>query len=812
MIEATQFPCEHRDDICLKTEEGNFRFQSISENIIRCEYTTAEDFVAISPIGVESVAIPLLSAREDIDKYIVSAGSLKVEINKKDSRFTWIGPRGEKLLQEGDKELTETPVVFYTLDGEEPVIRRVKTVDGERNFIENLHPIQERLAFKAKLNFEFEEDESIHGFGQAEEGIFNYRGHTQYLYQHNMRTPIPFFISSKGYGILVDCGCLMTFNDDERGSYLHLENVEQLDYYFITGEKMDDIITGFRMLTGKAALLPKWSYGYIQSKERYENQDELVFTATRYRDLNVGLDCVVQDWKTWKDDEWGCKRVDRERFPDLNAMSEKLNELNVHSMVSIWPNINSGTVDHDEMKEKGYLLQDMSTYDAFNEEARRLYWEQCEHDLFSGGFDAWWCDSTEPFSGPDWSGKYMREPWERFELVGREHEKFLGQQRANLYSLYHARGIFENQRTSNPDKRVLNLTRSGYAGIQKYGTMLWSGDVSASWDTLRKQVVEGLNMAFSGMPWWTLDIGGFFVVNKNWEKRGCGCNNDPSPKWFWHGEYEEGVDDLAYRELYVRWLELGVFLPMFRSHGTDAAREIWNFGVPGEVFYDSIAKNIALRYSLMPYIYSIAGNVFLRDGLMIRPLIFDFPRDDRAKNVDNEYMFGPSLLVCPVTHPMFFGKNSTMMGTANTTVSCYLPAGCAWYDLYTQERFYGGCEVTVNSSLDRIPVFVRAGSIIPREKELSYASEEVKTPLEFHIYPGANGSFDYYEDGGDDYAYEDGICNDILLSWDDDRSELTVGASSYIFPGSLKGRKCVAIMGNRRKEFTYMGREITVSV
>ena len=214
----------------------------------------------------------------------------------------------------------------------------------------------------------------------------------------------------------------------------------------------------------------------------------------------------------------------------------------------------------------------------------------------------------------------------------------------------------------------------------------------------------------------------------------------------------------------------------------------------------------------MPYIYSVAGNVFLRDGSMIRPLIFDFPRDDKAIRVDNEYMFGPSLLVCPVTEPMFFGKNSSILATANTTVRCYLPAGCAWYDLYTHERFYGGVEVTVNSALDRIPVFVRAGSIIPREKELSYACEEAKTPLEFHIYPGANGSFNFYEDSGDDYSYEDGVLNDILLSWDDDRGELTVGASSNIFPGSLKGRKCVAVLGTRRKEFTYMGRDITVSV
>ena len=253
------------------------------------------------------------------------------------------------------------------------------------------------------------------------------------------------------------------------------------------------------------------------------------------------------------------------------------------------------------------MLDDMSTYDAFDAEAREIYWQQAKAVLFDGGFDAWWCDSTEPFSGPDWGGEQKREPWERFQLVGGEHKRFLDPERANLYALAHARGIYENQRRETEEKRVMNLTRSGYAGSQRYGAVLWSGDTAARWSVMRGQIAEALSMAASGYPWWTLDIGGFFVVRENWRARGCGCENDPTPKWFWTGDFEAGIGDMGFRELYVRWLQFGCFLPMFRSHGTDAPREIWNFGQKGDAMYDAIEKFIRLRYRLMPYIYSLAG-------------------------------------------------------------------------------------------------------------------------------------------------------------------------------------------------------------
>ena len=698
----------------------------------------------------------------------------------------------------------------YTTGDEEPVIRRVRTVDGDRNFVENLRPVEDHMACRAKLCFRFEDGEQIHGLGQGEEGIYDYRGHVQYLYQHNMRIPSPFFLSSRGYGLLADCGSLMTFNDDERGSYLFLDTVDQLDYYLVAGESVDEIIKGFRYLTGKAALLPKWAFGYVQSKERYTSQEELVSVAAEYRKRGVGLDCVVQDWKTWKGDDWGEKHVDQERFPDLPAMKRTLHDMHVHSMVSVWPNMNFDTENCREMREKGFLLHDLATYDAFNEEARRLYWQQAGQELFSG-FDSWWCDSTEPFSGPDWGGETRREPWERFMLVGNEHKKFLGAGKANLYAVAHARGIYENQRKSRPDMRVLNLTRSGYPTIQKYGTMLWSGDITATWKTIRTQLTEGLNMAMSGMPWWTLDTGGFFTVRDKWQNRGCGCDTDPTPKWFWQGDYEEGVHDPGYRELYTRWMEFSAFLPMFRSHGTDTPREIWNFGEPGDMFYDAIAGAISLRYRLMPYIYSLAGQVYLEDATMMRSLLFDFADDPEAASMDTEYMFGKALLVCPVTEPMFYGRDGEKL-SRKAEWPVYLPKGCGWYDLYSGTYQEGGRTVVCETPVDRIPVFVRAGSILPMEDRLTYADEKAETPLRIRVFPGADGEFAYYEDDGDGYGYEEGRFNRIPMKWDDGSQTFTIAACAHDFDGGIKGRKCVLEVSGKSMEFLYGGEEMSVTI
>ena len=357
--------------------------------------------------------------REEEGKIFLGLKKLTAEVSADTGIITWrMSESGKKLLTENGRSLVEKPVYKYTTGEEAPVIDRVKTVDGERNFIKNLKKVEDRKAYRGKLNFLFDKEEKIYGLGQAEEGIYNLRHHTQYLYQHNMRIPMPMFYSGNGYGVFVDCTSLMTFTDDENGSYLFLDTVEQIDYYVIAGLSPDEVIDGFRFLTGKAAMLPKWAYGYIQSKEQYYTAKELEEVIARYRALEVPIDCVVQDWNSWEPGNWGEKILDQERYGDMEACAERIHQMHAHTMISVWPNMNSGGKNHTELMENGCMLNDYATYDAFSEKGRSIYWRQAKEGLFDKGFDSWWCDSTEPFSGPDWGGEEKREPWERYMLVG----------------------------------------------------------------------------------------------------------------------------------------------------------------------------------------------------------------------------------------------------------------------------------------------------------------------------------------------------------------------------------------------------------
>ena len=799
-------------EILIQTNQGNLFLQGIKENIIRCVFHKKTEMNQESPLDIEAHAEADIDVRNHLKEIEICTERLKVSIEKDTGKFRWIDRKtGCLLLAEKEKELQEKVFEEYGILGDQPDIERIYTVDGERNMVKNLRPLKKQEGYSGKLHFQFKKTERIHGLGQGEEGIFNYRGNTQYLYQHNMRIPVPFFISDQGYGVLVDCGSLMIWNDDARGSYLMLDAIEQLDYYLISGKNLDEIIDGYRFLTGKAAMLPKWAFGYLQSKESYHNQEELVQTVAEYRKRNIPLDGIIQDWNTWEKDAWGEKILDKKRYPDFAEAVKQIHEMHAKVMISIWPNMNLGTKNNQEFLEKKQLLYDFSTYNAFSEEARRTYWSQVKRELYSAGIDGWWCDSTEPYSAPDWDGGCLREPWERYQLVGEEHKKYLGAERANLFAVAHAKGVFENQRLEKEERRVVNLTRSGYAGSQKYGTVLWSGDICATWDTLEKQIKEGLNMCMSGIPYWTLDIGGFFVVKENWEKRGCNRQNDPLPKWFWQGGYEEGVSDAGYRELYVRWLQYGTFLPVFRSHGTDTPREIWNFGEKGEIFYDAIAKSIELRYRLLPYIYSMAGKVYSRNQTMMRSLLFDFYEDEKARDIETEFMFGESILVCPITKPMYYEKEGKRINRCKSW-SCYLPGGSEWYEFDGNERYPGGTMVNVDSGIDKIPLFVRAGSVLPMEKKMMYTGQKIFTPLQLYIYPGKDAVYEYYEDEGDGYGYEKGIYNIITMEWKDFEHSLTIGTAEYTFAQGIIGRSIEIILGEQRKQITYRGEKVTVTL
>ena len=792
----------------IMTDNGRLYLEGINESVIRCVYSKQEIKYEPSMLVTGRAAAGILDISETDEELVIQSKQVLLLICKDTGIFMWYDKKtGKLLLKEGGKILTGINVPRYTTGGEKPVISRVKTVDGERNFIENLKMVIDRQAYRGKLLFDWQEDEGIYGLGQGEEGIYNYRGQNQYLYQHNMRIPIPFFLSDKGYGIFVDCASLMTFQDDVNGSYLYLDTVNQLDYYFMAGSSPDEIIAGYRAVTGKAAMLPKWAFGYVQSKEAYHTADEMIETARKYRELQVPIDCIVQDWNSWEPGKWGQKTVDKSRYPDLKEMNDTIHDMHIHTMVSVWPNVSPNCENHREFAEAGYLLADHSTYDAFQEKAREMYWNQLSEELFDSGFDSWWCDSTEPFTGPDWNGEVKREPWERFRLVGEEHKKFLDSENANAYSLVHARGIFENQRKRTEDIRVLNLTRSGYAGSQRYGTMLWSGDTCASWENFEKQIREGLNFAMSGMPYWTLDIGAFFTVASAWQKRGCGSHTNPNPLWFWQGEYNDGVSDYGYRELYVRWLQYGTFLPMFRAHGTDTPREIWQFGEKGEPFYDAIEKFIKLRYRLLPFIYALAGMVWREDGTMHRSLLFDFGKDEKARGIWNQFMLGRELLICPVTTPMYYEAGSRPIEREKTRM-CYLPQGASWYNFWNNEFHGGGQWIEADAALDEIPLFVKAGSIIPMAAGLTYAEEETGHVMEVHIYPGQNGEFTLYEDENNNYNYEKGAYSLIPFKWVDEARILHIENRTGGFEGMKMKREFLLRVGTASQRVSYDGREM----
>lgn len=609
------------------------------------------------------------------------------------------------------------------------------------------------------------------GLGQHEEGSLNVRGKTIYLHQANLKIAVPMLVSNLGYGVLLDAYCPVVFNDNEYGSYLFAEAVEELDYYFIFGGSMDGVIDGYRTLTGKASLPPRWAFGYLQSQERYETQQEILDVAAEYRRRQLGLDCVILDWHSWRDGHWGEKKLDVKRFPEPGEMTRALHDEHVRFMISIWPNADETSDDYKEFAQQDLLLPFSTTYNAFDEKARGVYWRQLNENLFVHGVDAWWCDSSEPFT-PEWNHIEKPIPANMYKEYVQSAEQQAPLALSNEYGLFHARGVYEGQRSVTDQKRVVNLTRSGSIGSQRYGAILWSGDTSASWETLRKQIAAGLNFCASGLPYWTMDIGAFFV------KKGL--------QWYWDGDYEQGSDDPKYRELFARWYQLGCFLPIFRAHGTDVRRELWHYGEPGDAVYDSLVKTNRLRYQLLPYIYSEAGKVWKNNGTLMRMLAFDFPLDERAIQIKDQYLFGENLMVCPVTEPMYDASKGEVSLRNSSVRKVYLPAGADWYNFWTGRHYEGGQDIMADAPLDVIPLYAKAGSILPMQQPVQYADQPM--PVEFHVYTGKDAEYELYEDAGDGYAYERGEYSVTILTWDQARETLEAQVDGVKSSKEIKSR------------------------
>jgi alpha-D-xyloside xylohydrolase len=703
-------------------------------------------------------------------------GSIAIEIRKQGCAFTYLTAAGEPLLREwgeGGKWLKRIDVMAPVRDaGGDVVVDH--SVDGVKVRAANRKLEKNRDGFAANLYFELDDGEAVYGLGQHEEGILNYRGHYQFLYQENMKVAMPVMVSSKGYALFWDTLALSTFDDTNGLTTISIDVCDQLEFYFVYGPEFDEIASHLRALTGPMPMLPKWSYGYLQSKERYQTATELEEVVRTYREHNVPLDCIILDWRSWEGEQWGQKTFDRSRFPDPSAMMDALHAMNSRMMISIWPIMREGGANHAEMLEKGFMLGNQSTYDAYNPAALETYWRQAEEGLFTHGVDGWWCDCTEPFEA-DWGGEMKLTAFQRMQINVEESKKYLDPALINGYSLAHSRGLYEGQRGSGSSKRMINLTRSGSMGQHRYGTVTWSGDIEARWSRLRKQIADGLNFTITGNPRWTFDIGAFFTK--------------PAVPWFWDGQYPDGNQDPGYRELYVRWLQTGAFLPMFRSHGTDTCREIWNFGDPGTPFYDAIKKGIELRYRLMPYIYSLAGWEVHRGYTMFRNLAFDFRHDPKVHRIADQFMFGPALMVCPVLEPMHYGPGGTPLAGVEQSRMVYLPEDRDWYDFHTGERYAGGQTIEAAAPLDRIPLFVPAGSIIPTGPVTQYVDEQSDAPWDILVYPGQDARFDIYEDSGDGYGYEQGECAWRTLAWDDASRTLSNGPVSGTFPRQVKHRK-----------------------
>jgi len=800
------------EGLLIQSERGQLALTVYSPRAIRVRYTERSGFSNQSSLMV--IAQPdghvLFDVSETAGSLLFSTADLAIEIDRQTLAFTYRDAGGYLLTREpsrGGKTLEPVDVTVSVFD-EAAISEDSENVDGVRMRAGNVRKVVDRQAYHTKLEFEWADGEALYGLGSHEEGMLNLRGQHQYLYQHNMKAVVPVLVSTRGYAVLLDSYSLMTFHDDDSGSYLWTDVDDELDYYFVYGPEFDQIVRQLRLLTGTVPMLPKWAFGYVQSKERYVSQAELIEIVREYRARGLPLDCIVQDWKTWIGEFWGQKSLDPERFPNPQQMMNDLHTLHAKLMISIWPTMHPGGANWREMRDQGFLLGNQATYDAFNPAARACYWKQTNDGLFSHGLDAWWCDCTEPFEA-DWKGAVKPEPEDRMRINVEEAKHYLDPAVINAYSLLHSKGIYEGQRAVTRSKRVVNLTRSTYAGQQRYATITWSGDIAANWETLRRQIPAGLNFCATGSPYWTLDIGAFFV------------KKDPE-LWFWCGDYDQGVDDLGYRELYARWFQVGAFLPMFRAHGTDTPREIWRFGSPGELVYDTLVKYLRLRYRLMSYIYSLAGQVTHQDYTMLRVLPFDFRHDPDTYDVDDEYMFGPAFLVCPVTKPMYFAANSTPLEKVEKTRSVYLPSGSDWYDFWTGKRYAGGQTISADAPLETMPLYVRSGSIVPIGPEIQFTGDQPDAPIELRVYPGQDGDFTLYEDEGDNYNYEQGSFATIHMAWNDSTQQLTLDHRQGSYPGMQVSKKFRVVIANEKpfsplvveatqaREVLYDGRSIVV--
>jgi len=730
---------KNADGITCILDKGYMKVKICTDNIVEVKYTSLPLLLDKPSLVVTNKwkNTPGFTINESAGEIIITTADLKVIVNKQNNSIRYTDLKGNIILSEdGSQGKTMTSVT----------IAGIPTYNCTTQFISPA-------------------DESLYGLGcHPEDSLsINYKGRNQDMVIKYMTGAIPVLLSTKGYGLIWDNYSASNFYGAEAANtkfrYVS-ESGNMVDYYFIFGPDFDRIIASYRITTGAAPMFPKWSFGLFQSQDRYKSQAEVLSVKDKYRDGKIPVDCIVQDWFYWEPNVIGSHVMWHERYPDPKAMVDELHKANIHGMISIWPVFSKGTNTFDQMAHSGGMTDILwdnamthildSYYDAHSLQARQLYWKQAYDSLVGRyGWDAWWVDQCEPDNGGNLDARRKSN-----FAIGR------GIDYMNTYALMHSTGLYDNWRRDIPEKRAFFLIRQAFAGQQRNAATLWSSDITCTWNAYRNQVPQGINACASGIPYWTSDIGGYHF---HWQ----------APDW----------SAPKNRELFTRWFQFGTFSPIFRIHGKgERALFSNNWDAPTKAI---LLKYDNLRYRLLPYIYSLSWKVTSEGYTIMRSLAFDFREDEGIKSIPDQYMFGPAFLVNPVTKRIY-----SLPGTKNLkgTRKVYLPKSTGWYDFWTGKLIPGGQTIDAAAPIETIPLYIKAGSIVPMGPYLQYATEKAADPVEIRVYPGANAEFVLYEDENDTYNYEQGKYSTIALNWDEAQKTLTIGNRHGDFSGMLKDR------------------------
>lgn len=797
----------------IKTSKGNVNVTFFSPDIVRVFKTSDELSSQEGKAGrLPSLVVTMkpqqvkVSEKEVGGKVVLASGKLTVCVDKSSGRVTF-SHDGKQLLQEGDWHLT--PIT-----------------DG-----------LDKGCVKVKSNFRLDNDEKIYGIGLMENYKMNQRGENRRMMQSNLEDFQNVFQSIKGYSFFWDNYSPTQLNDTPQdGLTLDSEVGDGVDYYFMYGKTADGNVALMRQLSGDAPMLPIWSYGFWQSRERYETQNQLTEVVDKYRSQRIPLDGIFQDWQYWDTNYlWNGMEFLAPGFYDAKGMIDYVHKNKVRLGITIWQSFGPMTKGYRDMKAKDFLFDfetwpesglsswpprkdypsGVRVYKPYSAEARGLYWKNLK-GLYDLGIDMWWMDSTDP-DHANYKESDLDVPAAIDGLDFNNEGSF--RRVRNAFPLECVGGVYENQRKETDQKRVMILTRSGFAGQQRFAGSVWTGDVRSDWQTLRNQLPMTLNFSLTGNPYVTTDIGGFFsgVYNKSYADRASGAQNP------------------QYQELYTRWMQFGAFCPMMRSHGTETYREIYYYGKQGEPIYDALLDAVNLRYRLLPYTYSTSWDVSHNRGTFMRALFMDFAADSRTHDIKDEYMFGRQLLVAPIVNAQYTQEkvlttdensgwdkkdgatdaptSGSIDFMAQKTTKVYLPAGTKWYDFWTGKQYAGGQDVTLRTTIKTIPLFVRAGGIVPVGQEMQTTADKDWSSLDIRVYPGADGEFDIYEDDGVTYNYEKGQYAVIPMKWNDKSRILTIGKRTGMYDGMLKTRKFTIVTPDGvKKTVNYSGKKVTVKL